>query len=234
MLLYEWQPIETAPKDATDILTSGGYGMNVVGWYATDMSGGFDWVLATDAGSGIMIVRQITHWMPLPDAPPESLSPEQLGAACQRIESRVEFEANTGCWLWPLGEWGGYGQIKFERRTWKVHRLMLERKVGPLEPGMGALHRCDTPACCNPEHLFAGTQSANMQDAHDKGRGPKKWGTLDRCMYLSDEQVIAIRKLRVTGMSYAKIGKVHGIAGNSAWHLAVGDWRPNVQMPPYD
>lgn len=32
------------------------------------------------------------------------------------------------------------------------------------------LHRCDNRACCNPDHLFLGSMSANLVDAYAKGR----------------------------------------------------------------
>jgi hypothetical protein len=33
-----------------------------------------------------------------------------------------------------------------------------------------ACHTCDNPPCCNPAHLFPGTNSDNVQDALSKGR----------------------------------------------------------------
>ena len=79
MINYEWQPIETAPKDGSRILAffplNSGYCRKknmeifmqvlIVGW---DYYG---WQLAPDGGTEFVyeITGEPTHWMSLPDSP---------------------------------------------------------------------------------------------------------------------------------------------------------------------
>lgn len=80
-----------------------------------------------------------------------------------------------GCWLW-VGtiDDKGYGKISHGGRAYKkdlkAHRLSYELRNGPIPDGMVICHRCDTPACVNPAHLYAGTQKQNMMDASARGR----------------------------------------------------------------
>lgn len=67
--LIEWQPIETAPKDGTDILVMTGETMHVVRWI--NIHGGFDYWAVDDNKHGPFTLRgkAPTHWMPLPELP---------------------------------------------------------------------------------------------------------------------------------------------------------------------
>ena len=75
------------------------------------------------------------------------------------------------CWLWQGGiEKNGYGRIKIKGRKVGVHRLSYELHQGPIVDGLFVLHRCDTPPCVNPEHLYLGTQKQNIRDCVSRER----------------------------------------------------------------
>lgn len=112
-----------------------------------------------------------------------------------RFAAKVQRDPATGCLLWTQGTApGGYGVFSVRHKTVRANRWALERKLGrPLRPGMKALHTCDTPACCEPDHLYEGTHARNMQDALDRGRTAR--GERIGTSKLTGEQVAAIRRL---------------------------------------
>jgi hypothetical protein len=88
----------------------------------------------------------------------------------KRFEAKYIPEPNSGCWLWDASvNTAGYGQLNIEKRPRLAHRLAYEHYVGPIPEGMHVCHRCDVPACCNPNHLFIGTHLDNMRDMDAKG-----------------------------------------------------------------
>lgn len=78
----------------------------------------------------------------------------------------------SGCWLWN-GGWNvrGYGKCNRHGKVWAyAHRLFYTHFVGPIPEGACVMHKCDTPPCCNPDHLVLGTAHENMLDMWMKGR----------------------------------------------------------------
>jgi hypothetical protein len=98
--------------------------------------------------------------------------PRALVPAEERFWKKVN--KTEDCWLW-LGHLQRYGRFKPQgiRNSPQVlaHRYSYELHFGPIPIGMNVLHKCDNPACVNPDHLFLGTQKDNVIDMMNKGRG---------------------------------------------------------------
>lgn len=91
-----------------------------------------------------------------------------------RVTDRL-VRTENGCMEWQGATAKGYGQIRVseegESYLVQTHRIAVMVKEGRvLKSSELACHICDNPKCCNPEHLFVGTQSDNMKDAYRKGR----------------------------------------------------------------
>src|SRR3990167_10755653 len=80
------------------------------------------------------------------------------------------------CWLWTASkDTNGYGQFNVNSRAINVHRFSYELHKGKIPKGNWygttcVLHKCDNPACVNPDHLILGTQQENIKDRDKKMR----------------------------------------------------------------
>lgn len=91
----------------------------------------------------------------------------------ERFWFYVHPDPNSGCWLWGgAPNFRGYGVFTVTaQRSEMAHRYSWALAYGPIPRGLWCLHKCDTPACVNPQHLFLGTVQDNVTDMMGKGRG---------------------------------------------------------------
>jgi len=98
----------------------------------------------------------------------------EMGKAPIPWRERLVRDVDTDCWLFSGSlNSDGYGNVRIGGRkgkTVKTHRLAWEEFFGPIPDGLRVCHRCDVPSCCNPDHLFLGTQRDNVTDMVSKGR----------------------------------------------------------------
>ncbi len=124
---------------------------------------------------------------------------------------------DSGCWEWNRGrDWNSYGLVRVDKKTRYVHRISYALKNGPIN-GLDICHRCDNPPCCNPDHLFAGTEKENTRDAAKKGRMNSKLSNSDR------DKICALKSGGMTQTAIAKIFKVNQSTISDVIHTA--KWR---------
>ena len=119
---------------------------------------------------------------------------------------RVDMSAGpTACWPF-IGRRmpQGYGRLVFNGKSVSAHRFALTlAKGGPSVDDLRACHTCDNPPCCNPEHLWWGTDLDNARDKVAKGRaGMEGRRKIDRDL---------AKAMRSEGLSYGKIAMHFGV-----------------------
>jgi HNH endonuclease len=75
----------------------------------------------------------------------------------------------SGClelqkWIMNKKKKYDYGQITWNGKQYRIHRLIYELIKGPIPEGIFVCHKCDIASCIEPEHLFLGTHQENMDD----------------------------------------------------------------------
>ena len=87
-----------------------------------------------------------------------------------RIKTHIIVDENTNCWNW-IGAKNphGYGKMTMRDLNHKRYYSLAHRESyllykGSIVNNLYVLHKCDNPSCCNPDHLYLGTNSENQQD----------------------------------------------------------------------
>jgi hypothetical protein len=144
---------------------------------------------------------------------PPALSAQDIQQFWSRIDKSPGLGPQGDCWEWQLSTNKGYGMFSKRERPLAAHRVahFLSTGVWSL---LFICHRCDNPPCCNPAHLFEGTNNDNRQDSKQKGRVPSgvnHWhhrhpektrrGSQVPVSKLTESSVIAIRQLLAQGVA---------------------------------
>ena len=116
----------------------------------------------------------------------------------ERFYSFIDkLDASNGCWEWTGSTTQGrlqYGRFTLNARPIYAHRYSYKIHFGEIPIGMLVLHKCDTPSCVNPAHLFLGTHKDNSLDMVNKNRQARH--SKNGRAILSEKDVVNIRKSR--------------------------------------
>lgn len=132
--------------------------------------------------------------------------------AQKRFWRKVKVGELNDCWPWTLGvsSKGGYGLVTHRQMTLRAHRVAARLSFGPFLNASLVCHRCDNPPCCNPIHLFFGSNLDNQIDCIQKKRNRKAVGIDAACVKLTPEQVLGIRQL-AGHLSHKRIAEQFGV-----------------------
>jgi len=139
-----------------------------------------------------------------------------------RFWEKIDKSNFQSCWLWiGAQDSAGYGNCWYKGKCYKSHRVAWELIKGPIPNGMHVLHKCDNPSCCNPFHLFLGTDADNMADRNRKGR--QAWGSaMNRPDGLNEWLVCGIMARYLQGISCRQLAREFGISSSTAARIING------------
>lgn len=92
----------------------------------------------------------------------------------ERFWAKVDMRSADECWMWLGGrDRYGYGTFCADGVRHTASHFAYEFQKEPVAHGLCVCHKCDTPLCCNPAHLWVGTHADNIHDRDKKGRTVK-------------------------------------------------------------
>ena len=158
--------------------------------------------------------------------------------------SRVDVLGVEDCWNWKFGKnKAGYGQFCMMNRDFISSRVAYCIANGGIPKNTIICHKCDNPACCNPNHLYAGTFEDNYKDSVNRERlkysrvekkksalsaaFPERYGIVKGSTNgrsrLTESDVIELRRLRKEGiLTLREIAKRFDVSRSCVCHVLAG------------
>ena len=136
-----------------------------------------------------------------------------------RVKAQTEVNKN-GCHIFTgYTDECGYGRIHQGKKLVRLHRSMYEKVYGKIPKNKVIMHKCDVPACINPDHLAVGTQGMNIQDMIDKKRNKIVRGSEHGRAKLTELDIPIIRNKLSNGETCVSIAKLYGVSEGMIRHI---------------
>lgn len=167
--------------------------------------------------------------MPKREFKPIELTDTQIKA----FWSKVAIKSRNECWPWLKWTNGhGYGVINLWSIETKSYRTILTHRIAYVlyyktQPKECVLHHCDIANCCNPSHLYDGTDKDNADDRQKRQRGKQPKGSKAYLAKLTEDIVASIKiELRATNFNMSAIARRYGVTQGVIQHIKDGrTWR---------
>lgn len=140
-----------------------------------------------------------------------------MKSIAERFWRKVDKTDPDQCWEWTACvNASGYGWMWLNKESKPAHRVsaVLHNLIDSISSSLHVLHKCDNRKCCNPSHLFVGTNADNVADKVAKGRcgSSKQIGQTNGMSKLKNIQIGEIRGLYFSScFSQSQLAKRYGI-----------------------
>jgi len=146
-----------------------------------------------------------------------------------RFWDKVEKLGPNECWNWTaVKNHNGYGRFSYKGNYFSAQRFAWFLTYDSIPEGLCVLHHCDNRACCNPKHLFLGTNADNSIDMVQKGR--------QHFQRLTQGEVRTIKIELAQGVIHRILAKKYGVAEQTISNINTGKrWsHVNIAMLQYE
>ena len=157
-----------------------------------------------------------------------------MSSRSDRFWRKVKRGSSDECWPWTgsVSSWG-YGDAYYLGRRTNASRIAYSLANNVIPDGMVVCHSCDNRLCCNPSHLWVGTQGDNVRDCNEKkrGRGQFSQGEHPRhAAKITPATVLEIRRLHfIDGVSQSEIGRRIGLHSSTVSRAVRGESWSHVE-----
>jgi len=147
--------------------------------------------------------------------------PEMLFDDIIRFWGKIDVKSKEECWNWKgsLNSQNGYGRFGIQNSYYITSRIAYWIYYN-IDPEFKLVcHSCNNTLCCNPNHLYLGTQSENIQQSFNELRSIHR-GSFNSCAKLNEIKAKQIRNLlENTSLTLREIGEKFGIAISTVGHI---------------
>ena len=166
-----------------------------------------------------------------------------------KFRAQIVSDPVTGCANWTgvqnnaeYGFFGVYNTIRNQYGMMTAHRVALMLHLDRMiAPGMNANHTCHNRLCCNPDHLYEGTQQQKIQSMRQDNRFRPRTGVdhpgaynhkqLNRTYRWTEEEIIWGRTARLDDIAQ-RFNVPRNRAAGLKWVLKTGyRWLPGPGRP---